>query len=87
MSDVGDDGSARQATARYSDPDSLMINSSTSAGPRSGFNQNNNNGDHHLRHRLLCYETQMTPPWASKSLVNEGAVEIRRLTALTYLKG
>jgi hypothetical protein len=39
-----------QATARYSDPDSQMINSSTFAASRTGFKNNNNSRDLHLQH-------------------------------------
>jgi hypothetical protein len=83
--DAGDNDSAGpplptpQATARYPDPDSQMINSSTFAGSRTGFNNNNNNRDLHLRHRLRSYGTQIIRPVASNSLVNESAVEARRL--------
>ena len=84
MPDAGDNSSAvpppiPQATARYSDPDSQMINSSTFAGSRTGLNNNNNSRDFHLRHRLRGYGIQMTRPGASNSLVNESAVEARRL--------
>ena len=82
--DAGDNGSAgppptSQATARYPGPDSQMIqmiNSSILAGSRAGFN---NGRDLHLRNRLRGYGTQMTRPGASNSLVNESAIEARRL--------
>ena len=86
--DAGDHGSAGrtpptpQATARYQDPESQMIqmlNSSTFAGSRTGLNNNNNVRDLHLRHRLRGYGIQMTRPGVSNSLVNESAVEARRL--------
>ena len=87
MSDVGDNGSAgpplpmpQATTARYSDPDSQMINSSTFAASRTGFSSNNNSRSLHLRNRLGgYYPTQMTRPGVSNSLVNESAVEARRL--------
>ena len=83
--DSGDNGSAGppppmpQVTARYSDPDLQMINGSTFAGSRTGYNSNSNSRDLHLRHRLRGYGTQMTRPGASNSLANESAVEARRL--------
>ena len=85
MPDAGDNGFAGpplptlQATGRYSDPDSQMINSSTFPGSRTGFNNTNNSRDPHLRHRLRGYGTQMTRPGASNSLVSESAVEARRV--------
>ena len=84
MPDAGDNGfpgppPMPQETARYSDPDSQMINSSSFVGSRTGFNNNNNGRDLHLRHRLRGYGSQMTRPGASNSLVNESAVEARRL--------
>lgn len=53
---------------RYSDPDLQTINSSTFAGSRTGFT-----------HRLRDYGIQMSPPGVSNFLVNESAVEARRL--------
>ena len=79
MPDAGDNGSAGpplstpQATARYPDPDPQFV------GLRTGFNNNNNSRDLHLRHRLRGYGSQMTRPGASNSLVNESAIEARRL--------
>ena len=76
--DPGDNPSAgppptsqASSTARYLDPDSQLINSSTFAE-----SQNNNHlRDLYLRHRLRA---QMTRPGVSNSLVNESAAEARR---------
>jgi hypothetical protein len=74
--DAGDNGSASAGPPL---PTPQMINSSTFAGSRTGFNNNNNSRDLHLRHRLRGYGSQMTRPGASNSLVNESAAEARRL--------
>ena len=74
--DAGDNGSAGPPSARYLDPDSQLINSSTFAESRTGFNTNMR--DLFLRHRLRAYGAQTTRPGTSNSLVNESAAEARR---------
>ena len=80
--DTGENESARPSTsqatstARYLDSHPHLINNSTALESQAGFN---NSRDTHLPNRLRGYGAQNSRPGVSNSLVNESAVEARRL--------